>query len=61
MERRVNSKDSCTVWGGGKAGDYFEGLPIAIRPNAGDSRSCNPCFYAQQCVDRKIIRNISKL
>jgi len=24
-------KVACTVWSGGKSGDYFKGLPIAIR------------------------------
>jgi len=27
-------KIACTVWSGGKAGDYFKGLPITILINA---------------------------
>lgn len=30
MGRRVSSKVSCTVLSGGKSGDNFKGLPIAI-------------------------------
>jgi len=30
MERRVITKVSCTVWGGGKSGDNIKALPIAI-------------------------------
>jgi hypothetical protein len=31
MERRVSWKLSCTVWSGGKDGDYIKILPIAIK------------------------------
>ena len=30
MERRVNTKVSCTVWSRGKSGDHIKALPIAI-------------------------------
>lgn len=30
MGRRVRGKLACTVLTGGKAGDYFKGLPIGI-------------------------------
>ena len=29
-------KVACTVWGGGKAGDYFKGLPIAIKSSSSE-------------------------
>ena len=30
MERRMSMKVSCTVWNGGKLGDYIKELPIVI-------------------------------
>lgn len=35
MERRVNTKVSCTVWSRGKSGDHIKALPIAIAPRRG--------------------------
>lgn len=43
MERRVSSKVSCTVWSGGKIGDYIKNLPITIKVGRGDWRRNTLC------------------
>ena len=39
-------KAACTVWSGGKSGDYIKGLPIAIR------RKCS-CTVKKQATENK--------
>ncbi len=52
MGRRVSSKVSCTVLSGGKSGDNFKGLPIAI---TAEDRKCGDdvqCIKKQTVTDR---------
>ena len=40
-------KAACTVWSGGKSGDYIKGLPIAIRRKIPGNETCYTKFVGR--------------
>ena len=57
MERRMSRKLSCTVWSGGKTGDNFKSLPIAIGKSTSDHkpvwwRSYERKWYSKAYADQ---------